>query len=73
MVIGVPKEVKDHETRVGCVPSMVTALRESGHEVLVETGAGIGSSIPTRNTKKPERSFWKMSARCGVSPISSSK
>ncbi|MBV8549974.1 MAG: alanine dehydrogenase [Acidobacteriaceae bacterium] len=46
MVIGVPKEIKDHETRVGCVPSMVTALRERGHEVLVETNAGVGSSIP---------------------------
>jgi alanine dehydrogenase len=46
MVIGVPKEIKDHETRVGCVPSMVTTLREHGHEVLVETGAGVGSSIP---------------------------
>ncbi len=46
MVIGVPKEIKDHETRVGCVPSMITALREHGHEVLVETQAGIGSSIP---------------------------
>jgi alanine dehydrogenase len=46
VVIGVPKEIKDHETRVGCVPSMVTALREHGHEVLVETRAGVGSSIP---------------------------
>ncbi len=46
MVIGVPKEIKDHETRVGCVPSMVTALREHGHEVLVEADAGVGSSIP---------------------------
>lgn len=46
MVIGVPKEIKDHETRVGCVPSMITALREHGHEVLVETKAGVGSSIP---------------------------
>jgi alanine dehydrogenase len=45
MVVGVPKEIKDHETRVGCVPSMVTALLESGHAVLVETGAGVGSSI----------------------------
>lgn len=45
MVIGVPKEIKDHETRVGCVPSMITALRDHGHEVLVETQAGIGSSI----------------------------
>src|SRR6266581_4068643 len=46
MVIGVPKEVKDHETRVGLVPSGVLALREAGHEVLVETHAGEGSSIP---------------------------
>lgn len=45
MVIGVPREIKDHETRVGCVPSMVIALRERGHNVLVETQAGIGSSI----------------------------
>jgi alanine dehydrogenase len=45
MIIGVPKEVKDHETRVGLVPSGVMALRESGHEVLVETHAGEGSSL----------------------------
>ncbi len=46
MIIGVPKEIKDHETRVGLVPSGVTALREAGHEVLVETNAGLGSSLP---------------------------
>ena len=45
MIIGVPKEVKDHETRVGLVPSGVMALREAGHEVLVETLAGEGSTI----------------------------
>ena len=45
MIIGVPKEVKDHETRVGLVPSGATALREAGHEVLVETHAGEGSTI----------------------------
>lgn len=45
MIIGVPKEIKDHETRVGLVPSGVTALREAGHQVLVEAGAGEGSSI----------------------------
>jgi alanine dehydrogenase len=48
MVIGVPKEVKDHETRVGLVPSGVTALREADHEVIVETRAGEGSSITDR-------------------------
>lgn len=46
MIIGVPKEVKDHETRVGLVPSGVIALREAGHEVLVQTGAGKASSLP---------------------------
>jgi alanine dehydrogenase len=45
MIIGVPKEIKDHETRVGLVPSGVTALREAGHQVLVETHAGEGSSL----------------------------
>ncbi len=48
MTIGVPREIKDHETRVGLVPSGVTALREAGHEVLVETRAGEGSSITDR-------------------------
>src|SRR5438105_14324137 len=45
MIIGVAKEIKDHETRVALVPSGVIALREAGHEVLVETHAGEGSSI----------------------------
>jgi alanine dehydrogenase len=46
MVIGVPKEIKDHETRVGLVPSGAMALREAGHRILVETGAGEGSAHP---------------------------
>lgn len=45
MIIGVPREVKDHETRVGMVPSGVTALAEAGHEVIVQSRAGTGSSI----------------------------
>ncbi len=44
MIVGVPREIKDHETRVGLVPHGVSALREAGHEVLVETRAGEGSS-----------------------------
>jgi len=52
MVIGVPREIKDHETRVGLVPSGVAALRESGHEVLVEARAGEGSSIPDEDYRK---------------------
>lgn len=40
MLIGVPKELKDGEYRVGLVPAGVHALRLHGHEVLVERGAG---------------------------------
>ncbi len=40
MRIGIPKEIKDHEFRVGVTPSGVRALAEAGHEVLVERGAG---------------------------------
>jgi alanine dehydrogenase len=46
MIIGVPKEIKDHEARVALVLGGVIALKEAGHEVLVETNAGVGSSIP---------------------------
>jgi alanine dehydrogenase len=45
VIIGVPKEVKDHETRVGMVPAGVIALTEAGHKVLVQAGAGQGSYI----------------------------
>ena len=45
MIIGVPREVKDHESRVGLVPHGVSALVEAGHEVLVETRAGALSSL----------------------------
>lgn len=40
MIIGIPKEVKEFEFRVGATPAMVRALVESGHHVLVETLAG---------------------------------
>lgn len=40
MIIGVPKEIKDNEARVGVTPAGVKALTEAGHTVLVETQAG---------------------------------
>jgi alanine dehydrogenase len=43
--IGIPKEIKDHEYRVGMIPAGVHALVEDGHEVWVETGAGLGSGF----------------------------
>lgn len=45
MIIGIPKEIKENEHRVGCVPSGVRALVDAGHKVIVESGAGSGSSI----------------------------
>ncbi len=42
MLIGVPKEIKNHEYRVGLVPAAVRELVHHGHSVLVETGAGAG-------------------------------
>src|SRR5580692_5486934 len=52
MIIGVPKEVKDHEARVGLLPSGVKALVESGHRVLAQTGAGLGSSLPDEDYRE---------------------
>jgi alanine dehydrogenase len=51
MLIGVPKEVKDHESRVGIVPSGVKALVDAGHQVLVESRAGELSSMPDEDYK----------------------
>jgi alanine dehydrogenase len=45
MLIGVPKETKDHEYRVGLVPSAVRELTDRGHRVLVERGAGAGAGL----------------------------
>jgi len=43
--IGVLKEIKDQENRVAATPEIVRSLRERGHRVLVESGAGEGSGI----------------------------
>lgn len=40
MIIGIPKEIKDHEYRVGATPGMVRSLVEAGHVVLVQQNAG---------------------------------
>ena len=45
MLIGVPKEIKDHEYRVGLVPSSVRELVKHGHEVIIEQSAGCGIGI----------------------------
>lgn len=45
MRVGVPREIKDHEYRVGLVPSSVAELVHHGHEVMIERGAGLGAGL----------------------------
>lgn len=45
MHIGVPKEIKDQEYRVGLTPATVRALSDQGHHVVIETCAGLGSGF----------------------------
>ncbi len=46
MIIGVPKEIKQDEYRVGMLPVGVEELTRCGHKVLIEAGAGLGSGLP---------------------------
>ncbi|HZD04745.1 MAG TPA: hypothetical protein VE173_07500, partial [Longimicrobiales bacterium] len=45
MLIGVPKEIKREEYRVAATPAGVEALTLTGHQVLIEKGAGLGSGF----------------------------
>ncbi|MZG12246.1 alanine dehydrogenase, partial [Streptomyces sp. SID5914] len=46
MKVGIPREVKNNEFRVAITPAGVHELVRHGHQVVVEHGAGVGSSIP---------------------------
>src|SRR5690349_10104960 len=52
MRIGVPKEIKVHEYRVGLTPASVAELVAHGHELFVETGAGNGIDCPDKAYEK---------------------
>lgn len=56
MIVGVPREFKVQEYRVGMTPAGVARLVESGHEVLVASGAGVDSGIP-------DETYLRMGAR----------
>jgi len=45
MIVGVPKEIKVHESRVAVTPEGVSEFVHSGHAVIIEDGAGVGSAI----------------------------
>jgi len=52
MVIGVPKEIKDHEYRVSLTPEGAATLRQNGHEVWLESSAGQGSGFSDGEYRK---------------------
>lgn len=52
MKIGIPKEIKNNENRVGLTPNGVSVLVDDGHDVLVETDAGMGSQFTDDDYKE---------------------
>ncbi|HET6750764.1 MAG TPA: alanine dehydrogenase [Actinomycetes bacterium] len=52
MDVGIPRELKDHEYRVAVTPGGVRELTDAGHRVVVEEGAGLGSSIADEEFRK---------------------
>ena len=52
MEIGVPKEVRDLETRIGLTPAGVLSLTQAGHTVYVERGAGTGAGFSDEDYRR---------------------
>src|SRR5690349_1189870 len=52
MIIGIPKEIKEQEQRVGLLPSAANQLTRRGHSVLVQKSAGLGSGYPDQDYVK---------------------
>ena len=52
MIVGVPKEIKNKENRVGMVIAGVRALTAAGHKVLIQHNAGVGAGISNDDYRK---------------------
>ena len=52
MIVGIPKEIKNNESRVGMTPAGVLELTHSGHKVYVQSGAGLGSGFTDKDYQK---------------------
>ena len=66
MRIGVPKEIKTQEFRVGMTPSGVAMLVARGHTVLVEQAPASARRSPTRRTSRPARRSSRRARRSGA-------
>ena len=65
MIIGVPREVKPDEYRVGMVPAGVEVLTSHGHRVLVERNGGAGSGISDEEYTRVGAQIVKPPPMCG--------
>lgn len=63
MKVGVPKEIKTHEYRVGLTPGAVREYVAAGHSVVVETNAGAGIGATDDNYRTLAQGFWGPLAR----------
>jgi alanine dehydrogenase len=52
MIVGVPKEIKVHESRVAITPEGVSEFVHAGHSVLIQDGAGVASAITNEDFKQ---------------------
>jgi len=68
VIIGVPKEVKDTEYRVALTPEGARELTHSGHQVLIQEGAGNGSNIPQERYVRAGARSSTRPRRCGTRP-----
>ena len=63
MIIGIPKEIKESETRVAITPSGVSTLIRDGHTVLIEKGAGLASGFTDRVYRDAGATILPLAAR----------
>src|SRR5260370_42288559 len=68
MLVGVPKEIKDSEYRVGLVPSTVRELTLNGHRAMVEQNAGSGAGITDADYQARAPRSWPMPIRSSGAP-----
>lgn len=69
MEIGVPKEIKDQEFRVGLSPSSVRVLNDRGHRVFVETVAGLGAGFSDEDYQKAGAKIVEKAAEVWDKPL----
>ena len=64
MIIGVPKEIKNNENRVGLTPAGVAELKKHGHKLFVQSTAGEGSGFSDEEYKAGGQKYCLILSRC---------